>query len=76
MAGGGVMSAFGNENTKPTRVDENWVLDKCYPFVKKDSHKKTSSKALIMAHAYSNVVMNKIEEVVKNGLVGNENEDW
>lgn len=76
MAGGGIMSAFGDGSTKPTRVDENWVLDKCYPFVKKDSHKKTSSKALIMAHAYSNVVMDKIEEVVKNGLVGNENEDW
>lgn len=76
MAGGGIMSAFGDGSTKPERVDENWVLDKCYPFVKKDSHKKTSSKALIMAHAYSNVVMDKIEEVVKNGLVGNENEDW
>lgn len=76
MAGGGIMSAFGDGRTRPTRVDENWVLDKCYPFVKKDSHKKTSSKALIMAHAYSNVVMDKIEEVVKNGLVGNENEDW
>lgn len=76
MAGGGIMSAFGDGSTKPKRVDENWVLDKCYPFVKKDSHKKTSSKALIMANAYSNVVMDKIEEVVKNGLVGNENEDW
>lgn len=76
MAGGGIMSAFGDGSTKPTRVDENWVLDNCYPFVIKDSHKKTSSKALIMTHAYSNVVMNKIEEVVKNGLVGNENEDW
>ena len=29
-----------------------------------------------MAHAYSNVIMDKIEEVVKNGLVGNENENW
>lgn len=35
-----------------------------------------ASKALVMAHAYSNVVMDKIEECVKNGLVGNENEDW
>lgn len=76
MAGGGIISAFGDGRTQPARVDENWVLDKCYPFVEKDSHKKTSSKALIMAHAYSNVVMDKIEEVVKNGLVGNENEDW
>lgn len=29
-----------------------------------------------MAHAYSNVLMDKIEETVKNGLVGNETEDW
>ena len=46
------------------------------PFVEKDKHKKTSSKALVMAHAYSNVLMDKIEETVKNGLVGNETEDW
>lgn len=72
MVGGGF---FGNKETS-IRVDENWALDKCYPFVKKDNHKITSSKALIMAHAYSNVIMDKIEEVVKNGLVGNENEDW
>ena len=26
--------------------------------------------------AYSNVLMDKIEETVKNGLVGNETEDW
>lgn len=51
-------------------------MDYCYPFDKDDEHKKTSSKALVMAHAYSNVVMDKIEECVKNGLVGNENEDW
>lgn len=72
VVGGGF---FGNKETS-IRVDENWALDKCYPFVKKDNHKITSSKALIMAHAYSNVIMDKIEEVVKNGLVGNENEDW
>lgn len=39
-------------------------------------HKKTSSKALVMAHAYSNVIIDKIEECVKNGLVGNEDDDW
>ena len=50
--------------------------ENCYPFAKKDSHKKTSAKALIMAHAYSNVIIDKIEEAVKNGVVGNETEDW
>mgnify|MGYP000510994166 FL=1 len=29
-----------------------------------------------MAHAYSNVIMDKIEEAVKNGLAGNEDDAW
>ncbi len=74
LIGGGIMGALGG--TIPTRSDENWLLDECFPFAQKDSHKKTSSKALIMAHAYSNVVMDKIEECVKNGLTGNENDNW
>lgn len=68
--GGGFL---GTSNA--TRSDENWTLDKCFQFAAKDAHKKTSSKALIMAHAYSNVVMDKIEECIKNGLTGNEGED-
>lgn len=74
--GGGVMSAFSNGSTKPTLSNEQWALETCYPFVEKDAHKakKTSSKALVMAHAYSNVIMDKIEEAVKNGLVGNESD--
>ncbi len=76
LAGGGVIAAFGDGKTPPKQVDENWVLDKCFPFAEKDKHKKTSSKALIMAHAYSNVIMDKIEEAVKNGMIGNEDEDW
>lgn len=73
--GGGWVGAIGGN--VPSRSDENWVLDECFPFsTKKDSHKKTSSKALIMSYAYSNVVMDKIEECVKNGLVGNEDDNW
>lgn len=63
-------------NTPPLLSSEKWTVDSCYPFVEKDSHKKTSSKALIMTHAYSNVVMDKIEEAVKNGIAGNEDDDW
>lgn len=74
LAGGGIMGAMGG--TIPAKVTENWVLDKCFPFAEKDKHKKTSSKALVMAHAYSNVIMDKIEEAVKNGLVGNEDDNW
>lgn len=76
MIGGGWIGALGGSQTAPTRSEETWTLDECYPFAQKDSHKKTSSKALIMAHAYSNVVMDKIEECVKNGLVGNEDDNW
>lgn len=76
MIGAGIMSALGGSRTPPIRSDENWPIDKCFPFAEKDSHKKTSAKALVMAHAYSMVVMDKIEETVKNGLSGNESEDW
>ena len=73
LAGGGWMGGAGMAGS---RSEENWTLDECYPFVDKDSHKKTSSKALVMAHAYSNVVMDKIEECIMNGISGNENDDW
>jgi hypothetical protein len=45
--------------------------------VDKDNYgaRKTSSKTIVMTHAYSNVIMDKIEEVAKNGLVGNENDN-
>lgn len=72
IKGGGIMG----DRRFPKSVEENWTLDSCYPFVKSDSHKKTSCKALVMAHAYSNVVMDKLEECIKNGLSGNETEDW
>lgn len=81
LAGGGWIGAIGSGLTgKPleaTRIDAKWTLDTCFPFAKKkDKHKKTSCKALVMAHAYSNVVMDKIEECIKNGLTGNENDSW
>lgn len=80
--GGGWMGAFSAGTTgqpaDTTKKIEKWGIETCYPFSPKDQHKakKTSSKALIMAHAYSNVIMDKIEEAVKNGLVGSENDDW
>ncbi len=74
MAGGGWLGAMSG--TRATRSDENWTLDSCFPFAEKDSHKKNSCKALVMAHAYSNVVMDKIAECVKNGLTGNEDDNW
>lgn len=72
--GGGAIAAMSR--TAPVKFTENWTIDKCFPFSAKDSHKKTSSKALVMAHAYSNILMDKIEECITNGLSGNENENW
>ena len=74
LIGGGIAGTLAGAH--PTRLDEKWVLDSCFPFAKKDKHKKASCKALVMAHAYSNVVIDKIEECIKNGLVGNESENW
>ena len=56
--------------------DEQWEIAKRYPFVQKDAQKRTCSKALVMTHAYSNVIMDKVTEAVKNGLVGNEDDNW
>lgn len=74
--GGGVLGILADDQVVSHK--EKWGLDTCYPFAKKDQHiaKKTSSKALVMAHAYSKVIMDKIEESVKNGLIGNDNDDW
>lgn len=77
VAGGGMTAALlGGSKVKTTTRYETWTLDQCYPFVEKDKHMKTSSKALIMAHAYSNVMMDKIKEAIQNGITGNEGEDW
>jgi len=75
---GGITGALlrDDKSPRPAHILENWPLSDCYPFAKKDSHSRTSSKALIMSHAYSNALMDKIKEAVKNGLVGNEDEDW
>mgnify|MGYP002623308988 CR=1 FL=1 len=64
------------DNTNEYLYDEQWEIAHHYPFVQKDAQKRTCAKALVMTHAYSNAVMDKIEEAVKNGIVGNEDDDW
>ena len=56
--------------------DERWEIARHYPFVKKDAQKRTCAKALVMTHAYSNAIIDKVEEAIKNGIVGNDDEDW
>ncbi len=56
--------------------DEQWEIARHYPFVEKDPQKRTCSKALVMTHAYSNAIIDKVEEALKNGITGTEDEDW
>ena len=65
-----------DDKTNANLYDEQWEIARHYPFVDKDPQKRTCSKALVMTHAYSNAIIDKIEEAVKNGLVGNEDDDW
>lgn len=65
-----------DDKTNANLYDEHWEIARHYPFVPKDAQKRTSAKALVMTHAYSNAVIDKIEEAVKNGVVGNDNDDW
>ena len=65
-----------DDKTDRRLYDEQWEIAKHYPFVEKDNKKRTCSKALVMTHAYSNAIMDKVEEALKNGIVGNEDDDW
>ncbi len=65
-----------DDKTDRNLYDEQREIARHYPFVEKDAQKRSSAKALVMTHAYSNAVMDKIEEAVKNGIVGNEDDDW
>lgn len=67
---------LNDDKTDHRLYDEQWEITRHYPFVEKDAQKRTCAKALVMTYAYSSVVLDKITEAVKNGLVGNENDDW
>ena len=64
------------DKTNANLYDQQWEIARHYPFVEKDAQKRTCAKALVMTHAYSNAVLDKVEEAVKNGIVGNEDDDW
>lgn len=65
-----------NDNTNANLYDEQWEIAGHYPFVEKDKQKRTCAKALVMTHAYSNAIIDKVEEALRHGIVGNEDEDW
>ena len=65
-----------DDKTNANLYDEQWEIAHHYPFVEKDAQKRTCAKALVMTHAYSNAVIDKVEEALRNGIVGNEDDDW
>ena len=65
-----------DDKTNAKLYDEQWEIARHYPFVEKDAQKRTCAKALVMTHAYSNAIIDKVEEAVKHGIVGNEDDDW
>ena len=65
-----------DDKTNANLYDERWEIARHYPFVEKDAQKRTCAKALVMTHAYSNAIIDKVEEALKNGIVGNEDDDW
>ena len=65
-----------DDKTNANLYDEQWEIARHYPFVEKDPQKRTCAKALVMTHAYSNAIIDKVEEALKNGIVGNEDDNW
>ena len=63
------------DKTNANLYDERWEIARHYPFVEKDPQKRTCAKAIVMTHAYSNTIMDKVEEAVKHGIVGNDDDD-
>lgn len=78
--GGGILGQINrglNGYNEEKDINEIWPLDQTFPFATKDAFgaKKTSSKSLIMAYSYSQVMMDKIETAIREGMVG-EDSDW
>ena len=65
-----------DDKTNANLYDEHWEIAHHYPFVEKDAQKRTCAKALVMTHAYSNALLDKVEEALRNGIVGNDDDDW
>jgi len=65
-----------DDKTNANLYDEQWEIARHYPFVAKDAQKRTCAKALVMTHAYSNAIIDKVEEALRNGIVGNDDDDW
>ncbi len=77
-SGGGILGKINNSKT--VTFVSNWPIEKTYPFVEKPEKDyrapKSTSKGLIMAATYSEVLMDKIKAALQEGISGNENDAW
>ena len=69
--GTGVLGAMGGETSN--RI-ETWQPEECFPFNGK-RYKKTTSKAFVNSHIWSQIIINKLIDGVLSGITGTE-EDW
>ena len=74
-SGGGLISKISGKDGSPNNYDGKWMFENTYPFNPNDSHRKTSAQAFVMTHIYSQMIFDKIEEVVNDGIVGFEDDD-
>lgn len=74
--GAGVLGAMssGMNGTPDQTTHVTWAPKDCFPFSGK-KYKKTTSKAFVNCHIWSQVVINKLTEAVLNGITGTE-EEW
>ena len=74
-SGGGLISKISGKDGSPNNYDGKWMFENTYPFNPNDSHRKTSAQAFVMTHIYSQMIFDKIEEIVNDGIVGFEDDD-
>jgi hypothetical protein len=72
MTATGVIGVLASTPDIPRK--EEWLPSNCYPFNKQ--YKKTASKAFVFCHLYSMILAEKLENAVKNGITGTENDAW
>ena len=65
-------------SARPARLSQSVLVEmpSVIPVSESSTFPRNTKQPTVMAHAYSNVIMDKIEEAVKSGLVGNEDDDW
>lgn len=80
QSGSGILGAIGGD-TDNSSEQTNVTLDKTFPFgevsgMNKRARRKAYGRSLVMCNAYANVVLDKLDKVIKNGFDGSANEEW